>query len=437
MGLRGRARVTAGVMPRQAWLMLFSLYLGSLPIGLLMVFFPLYLHDLGLHSFLIGGIFTIAGIGSSLLLFVIGPLADRFGRRGFLIAGTALPSAGFMIFALSADVRWLIVASMLGGVGFSGGLGGGLVTATFNPILAGTVEPRQRTAVLSWAEMSWVFSMACGALLAGLPSVLARSRVAPLLAADRALFILCLLVSIGATLLLLPVREGAETWDMPAPAPMQAAGATWDARHSLPVILKIAVCFALQGAGLGLVVQLLPLWFALRFHATAGAIAPWFAAAQLVGLATIPFVPALARRWGTARTIVLVAGASTVLLVGVPLSPAFALAGLFFVLRSALIAMQWPAQHSFLQGAVDPRVRGMATSMALGSWSLANALLPALAGYLLDRGLLLWPLILGSACYAASALWFGLTLRHTPLPEEIAPDRVSEQIQSVEAPVAR
>lgn len=435
MTMLGGAGKLAGIMPRQAWLMLFSLYLGSLPIGLLMVFFPLYLHDLGLHSFLIGGIFTIAGIGSSLLLLAIGPLADRFGRRGFLIAGTALPSAGFVIFALSADIRWLIAASMVGGVGFSGGLGGGLVTATFNPILAGTVEPRRRTAVMSWAEMAWAFSMACGALLAGLPSLLVHAHVAPLLAADRALFVFCLVATVGATLLLLPVRASGDVRDAPAPA--QAVGAVWDARRSLPVILKIAVCFALQGAGLGLVVQLLPLWFALRFHTTAGAIAPWFAAAQLVGLFTIPFVPLLARRIGTARTIVFVAGMSTVLLVGMPLSPVLPLAGLFFVLRSALIAMQWPAQHSFLQGAVDPRVRGMATSLALGCWSMANALLPALAGYLLDRGLLLWPLILGIACYAASALWFGLTLRHTPLPEEAEPSIILDGPEAAEAHVAR
>src|SRR4051812_2209205 len=124
-------------MPREARLMLLSSVFGSLPVGLLLVFFPLYLHDLGMRSFLIGSIFTVAGIGSSLLLMIIGPLADRFGRKRFLIAGTALPALGFVIFSLTTDVRWLMLASMLGGVGFSGGMGGGLVTATFNPMLAG------------------------------------------------------------------------------------------------------------------------------------------------------------------------------------------------------------------------------------------------------------------------------------------------------------
>jgi MFS family permease len=405
-------------VPTHARLMLGSMFLSSVPIGLLMVFFPLYLHDLGLRSFVIGGIFTIAGIASSLLLLAIGPLADRFGRRSFLIAGTALPVLGFIIFVLTTDSRWLVVASMLGGVGFSGGLGGGLVTATFNPVLAGIVPPRLRTAMLSWAEGAWAFAMGAGALLAGLPALLARTHVVPLLVADRSLFVVCLLVTVGATVLLLPVHEGEEAIaSSVSPAP---AGACWDARASLPTMLKLAVFFALQGAGLGLVVQLLPLWFALRFHTTAAAIAPWFAAAQLVGLLTIPLVPALARRLGTARMIVLVAALSTLMLAGVPFASVLPLAGLFYVLRSGFVSMQWPAQQSFLQGAVDPRVRGTATSLALGCWSITNALLPTLGGYLMDRRLLAWPLVLGLACYSMAAIWFWLTLRHTLLPEEMA-----------------
>jgi MFS family permease len=240
--------------------------------------------------------------------------------------------------------------------------------------------------------------------------------VVPLLVADRLLFVVCLLVTVGATVLLLPVHEGEEAIASSAsPAP---GGASWDARASLPTMLKLAVFFALQGAGLGLVVQLLPLWFALRFHTTAAAIAPWFAAAQLVGLLTIPLVPALARRLGTARMILLVAALSTLMLAGVPCAPVLPLAGLFYVLRSGFVSMQWPAQQSFLQGAVDPRVRGTATSLALGCWSITNALLPTLAGYLMDRRLLAWPLVLGFACYSAAAIWFWLMLRHTLLPEE-------------------
>jgi MFS family permease len=393
--------------------MLLSAVFGSLPVGLLLVFYPLYLHDLGMKSFLIGGIFTIAGIGSSLLLMVIGPLADRFGRRRFLIAGTALPALGFVIFSLSTSPGWLVAASMLGGVGFSGGFGGGLVTATFNPILAGTVEPRQRTTVIAWSEGAWGVALGLGTLLAGVPSLVSGAHLMGRLAADRAVFIFCLAVTVVATLVLLPVHERHSVHQ-----PEHHAGARAPRRLPWSLIVRLSIFFTLQGMGIGLVVQLLPLWAALRFHTTGAAIAPWFAAAQVAGLPLLALVPALARRLGVAGVIVLVAGGSTLFLIGVPLAPALPVAGLLFILRSALVSMQWPAQLSFLQGAVHPGLRGTVTSVALGCWSTATALLPSFTGYLLDRHLMLLPIWLGIGCYGLAAAWFWLTLRHTALPEE-------------------
>ncbi len=424
----GRLLRTVRALPRDARLLLLSSFLSSLPIGLLLVFFPLYLHDLGLRTLLIGGIFTAAGLGSSVLLLAIGPLADRFGRRAFLIAGTALPALGFAIFALTTNTGWLVVASMLGGVGFSGGLGGALTTATFNPLLAGTVPPHQRTTVMSWSEAVWTSATACGALLAGLPGLLVRARLAPAVVADRAVFVGCFLLIVCGALVLLPVRDRSvhgTCEEVTAPVAPPHAMMEW------AFLLKLAVFFALQGAGLGLVVQLLPLWFALRFGAASTVIAPWFAVAQLAGLALIPFVPALARRLGVAGVILLAVSVSTLLLVGVPFAPVLPVAGLFYVVRTGVVSMQWPAQLSFLQGAVDPRQRGLATSVSLSCWSIAMAVFPVLAGYFLDRRLLLWPLVLGIVCYAVAAVWFYVTLRRTPLPEEtVEPSAVGDATEA-------
>lgn len=448
---------TTRAIPRDARLMLSSLFLSSLPVGLLMVFFPLYLRDLGLRPLFIGGVLTAAGVGASVLLFAIGPLADRFGRRPFLLAGTVFPALAFVIYLATTDVPWLVAASMIGGVGFSGGLGSALTQATFDPMLAGTVEPRLRTTVLSGAEIAWSLALAAGALLSAIPSWLVRAHVAAPLAADRTVFLLGLLAIVAGTALLLPVRErGHEQPAQPLQTPPPSHQSTpqkpahWPAlqkpshqsapqktiREALPLVLKLAVFLALQGAGLGLVVQLLPLWFTLRFHAGAAAIAPWFALAQGAGIPLVLFVPWLARRLGVARVIVLVAATSTLMLAGVPLAPVLPLAGICYVARSALVSMQWPAQISFLQGAVDPRLRGTASSVALSCWSLANALFPVLAGYLLGRGLLVWPIALGALCYAAAALWFFLALRRTPLPEEVM-NEIGGAPVPVEMPAAR
>jgi len=90
-----------------------------------------------------------------------------------------------------------------------------------------------------------------------------------------------------------------------------------------------------------------------------------------------------------AGVILLAVSVSTFLLIGVPFAPVLPVAGLFYVVRTGVVSMQWPAQLSFLQGAVDPRQRGLATSVSLSCWSIAMAVFPVLAGYFLDRRLLL------------------------------------------------
>src|SRR6185437_9864132 len=154
------------------------------------------------------------------------------------------------------------------------------------------------------------------------------------------------------------------------------------------------------------------------YHTTGAAISPWFAAAQLAGLPFIMIVPWLARRVGVASVVLIASVSSLLFLLGMPFTGLLPVAGALYVMRSALVGMQWPAQLSFLHGAVDPRVRGTATSVTLGCWSIANALLPTLAGYFMDHHQLRPPILLGAACYGAAALWFALTLRRTPLPEE-------------------
>ncbi len=111
-------------------------------------------------------------------------------------------------------------------------------------------------------------------------------------------------------------------------------------------------------------------------------------------------------------------GPGVLALAGVAVAPTFLPAGLGIIVRAAAVGAQWTAQQSFLQGCIAPGLRATATSVALGCWGLATALLPLPAGQLLDHHLLVWPLVLGVACYAGAVCWFWLTLRGTALPEE-------------------
>src|SRR5438067_570759 len=95
--------------------------LATVPSGYLQVVLPLYLNRAGLEPSLIGLLYSLSGLVTAGLVAFSGVLADRFGRRGFLILGTCLPIASYAIFAATTEPGWPVVASLLGGVGL--GLG--------------------------------------------------------------------------------------------------------------------------------------------------------------------------------------------------------------------------------------------------------------------------------------------------------------------------
>src|SRR5436309_513494 len=70
---------------RDVLLLLTSMVLASVPVGYLQVVLPLYLNRAGLEPSLIGLLYSLSGLVTAGLVAFSGTLADRFGRRGFLI----------------------------------------------------------------------------------------------------------------------------------------------------------------------------------------------------------------------------------------------------------------------------------------------------------------------------------------------------------------
>src|SRR3977135_3062878 len=91
---------------RDVLLLLTSMVLASVPVGYLQVVLPLYLNRGGLEPSVIGVLYSLSGLVTAALVAFSGTLADRFGRRGFLIWGTALPICSYGIFAGTTDPGW-------------------------------------------------------------------------------------------------------------------------------------------------------------------------------------------------------------------------------------------------------------------------------------------------------------------------------------------
>ena len=124
--------------------------------------FPLFFASFGLGVERIGILKAVYPATWGILQVATGPLSDRWGRKGLIVAGMWVQSAGLFLTALTGSFEWWLLASLLLGVG----------TAMVYPSLIAAVSdashPTWRARSLSvyrfWRDLGY----AIGALSAGL-----------------------------------------------------------------------------------------------------------------------------------------------------------------------------------------------------------------------------------------------------------------------------
>jgi MFS family permease len=392
-------------MSRDVVLLLTSLMLASIPVGYLQVVLPLYLNRAGLEPALIGILYSVSGLVTAVLVAFSGVLADRFGRRHFMICGTALPIVSYAIFAWSTNPTWLLLASFVGGVGLASGAAGAMTAASFDALLAEHTPPARRTTVFAWSQALWSVALAAGALAAGLPELL-RTLQPDLGALDayRPPFILIMGLAAAATIVLLPLRElhGDR-------APLERKRGSWLPRRSMGVIVRYSVALGMFGLGLGIAVQLLPLWLSLRFGVDEAAMGPWYGAAQLLSLTSVLTSPLLERSLGTALGVMIVHLLGSMCLFAIAfLAPTFEIAAVAVMARTVLANIAWPLQQALLMDRAAPEERASAAGVGFSVWGVTNAVGPVVGGALMQAGALVLPIFLGGVAYALGGIAFGV-----------------------------
>ncbi len=373
-------------------LLLASSFVATVPMGYLLVVLPLYLDRAGIQPAFIGLLYTVSGLVTSFIVAFSGVFADRWGRRRFLVAGTLIPVPSYLVFALTTDPVWLIAASVLGGVGLANGAAGALTVSSFDALLAEKASEAQRTRVFAASQALWSLALAVGSLAAAVPTLLRTSFGVSDLESYRLPYLAMAAITVTAAALLVPLRE-----DVTVRATRVAAG--WLPRRSRPAIATYA---------LGIAVQLLPLWFGLRFGVNEADLGPWYAAAQILSLGTVAVVPFLERRLGGPRTVLLALTASGTCLALIVVAPVFTIAAALFVLRSFFTNLSWPFQQALLMTATVPEERATAVGSGFAVWGFTNGLGPLASGALLGAGVFALPLVIGSLMYFCGGLAFGI-----------------------------
>jgi MFS family permease len=379
--------------------------------GYVSLLLPVYLITLGLTPFQIGVIATGTLLGSGVLTLLVGVHAYRFRYRTLLLAATGLMAATGVGFAAVTEFWPLLIIAIVGTLNPSSG-----DVSVFLPleqaVLARLAPDRQRTAVFARYSLVGALVGALGALCAGLPELLTLTMNIDPKTALQAMFVGYGLIGLVSGLIYrkLPARLAVET-ETPA-APL---------RHSRRIVYLLAALFSLDAFGGGFIVQsMLALWLFEKFQLSTVAAGTIFFWTGVFSAFSYLVAVRISRRIGLVNTMVFTHLPSSLLLLIVPFVPDLAWVIVLLLARSALSQMDVPTRSSYVMAVVHPAERAAAASITSVPRSLASAVSPLVAGYLLGLSSFGWPLVIAGCLKIAYDLLLLGAFRAVRPPEEAA-----------------
>ena len=342
-----------------------------------------YLGDqLGYSATRIGVIVTGMLLGSAVLTMFTGTWAWRFPRRTLLRAGALLMIVTGVVFATSTTFIVLFLLGVIGTMNPSGGSDVSVVQPIEQSLLPLTTTEERRSATFARYTFFGGSLAALGALSAGLP---ARFGWDP-----SSAFVVYTCAGVAMLAVYATMSPAVE-------APAQATAQT-SLGPSKRIVYRLAALFSLDSFGGGFAVQsLLVLWLLRRHHFSVGKAGVVLGVMQILSAASGFIAVRIERRLGPLRTMAFTHLPGQILLISAALMPNAPLAVACLIGRSLMSSMDVPVRNAYVMSVVTPAERAAAASVTNVPRSLASAVPPLIAGWMLDHSSFGWPLIVGGS----------------------------------------
>ncbi len=371
---------------------------GAVGFGYLMVYITAYLPETGVAPGIVGLVLGAEGAAMVLSAIPLGLYSDRRGRKQLLIVASVILPPSILVFAVTRETLWLVLASVVAGVGE------GAFLSTWNAIIADQTTTGQRNSAFSLSfilnnvasGIGFVLPLTFPALEGAMGVGSQTIHVVALVGTD----LLGFLSPVAFFVLLRGYQEKIRVKEA-RPRNMNWAP-----------LLKFSGINGLIGLGAGFFVPLVATWLLYRFEVTDAWSGPVLAVSNLtIGLAAVVSTP-LSRKYGPVRAIVLVQGLSTVFMFSLAFLTNAIVAATLYIVRAALMNMSSPIGDSFLMGIIAPEQRGLASAVNSIIWRLPNSITTIIGGAILGAGLLDVPIYLATAFYVTSITGFYLVFRN-------------------------
>ena len=395
---------------RDARLLLATRGIRAFVDGTVYVILPAFLLQLGFSGVRIGFIIASSLLGSSALTLATGYWAHRFTPSRLLFISTLVMISTGICFGLSSPFLLLVIIAAIGTMNPSAG-----DVSPFLPLeqslLSASITNSDRTAMFATYNLVGSLVGAVGALCAGIPIWIAERTGQSTQFGHRTTFIMYGIS--GFALLILYSRLSTASRHVVTKTDRALSPSS---RH---IVLKLAALFSLDSLGGGFATQaIFALWVYQRFDLSSSTLGVIFFATGVLSAISSLLAVRISQRIGLVRTMVFTHIPASVLLIGVAFMPTVWWAMALFILRGLLSQMDVPVRTSYVMAVVEPSERAAAASITNVPRSLASALPPIAAGWMLDKSHFAWPFLICATfkiIYDLLLLW---QFRNIRPPEE-------------------
>ncbi len=385
--------MSKGILNTDLRLLILSMSLRRTILGCLQVIRTLYLYIIGYDLLAIGLLSMIATIVGALRSVSVGILADKYGRKVFIVLGGVFTTIRLLIYAFFTDYNMLIIAQIVGAMGEGAGAGQPSVSG----MIADKSRKGSRTKVFTIFALTNSFVGILGSLLGSLPKPIQSWLSIGEAESFRILFLFCSFLSIISFIFVLPIKEE-QTGTR-----IERKGTLFP-RKSTATISRFSFVRAIGGFGFGITEDLIGPWFKIRFSMGEEVLGPVYAISRFIVMLLYLIIFKIAEELDEVRIIALNRTVSAASMLLIPFVPSYIGFSLLLIVYRVSITITMPIRQSFIVSIVDPSERASAVGFSNLARMSFRSVAPAIGGYIMQSFSMSLPFLIGAIVVALNGI---------------------------------